>query len=244
MKLPLLSLASPSGCYQVLGQKWFGKRKERFWTVYSWTRSLVSQSSPDKPTMQINYIITDYRVKNKYPTMNQLQTWEMSYETGRESSEAVRDEESLKEIECDGKTSLFPSQEGERRLTMSIKGLLWLKLGFESFDTVTDLTSCTFREETEPHKLLKVMFKTGMDCHETYHRSTAWRSTAQQLLHTLAIHLRSWTFLLRSFMLHKYAFWGWLDGQKYKNGDLELKPSIEDGCVHHHLNTSSVKQGN
>lgn len=148
--------------------------------------------------------------------MNQLQTWEMSYETGRESSEAVWDEESLNENGCDGKTSLFPSQEVERRLTMSIKGLVWLKWGFESFDTVTDLTSCAFREETEPHELQKWMFKTGMDCRETYHRSTARRSTAQHVLHTLAIHLRSWTFQLRSFMLHKYAFWGWLDGQKYK----------------------------
>lgn len=55
--------------------------------------------------------------------MNQLQTWEMSYETGRESSEAVRDEESLNENGCDGKTALFPSQEGERWLILSIKGL-------------------------------------------------------------------------------------------------------------------------
>ncbi len=154
--------------------------------------------------------------------MNQLQTWEMSYETGRESSEAVRDEESLKEIGCDGKTSLFPSQEVERWLTMSIKGLeglLWLKLGFECFDTVTDLTPCSFREETEPHELLKVMFNTSIDCRETYHRSTARRSTAQQLLHTLAIHLRSWTIQLRSFMLHKYAFWGWT---KVQNGDVQI----------------------
>lgn len=54
-------------------------------------------------------------------TNYQQQTWERSYETGRESSGATQ--ESLKETECDGKTSLWPSQEGERWDLMSIKGL-------------------------------------------------------------------------------------------------------------------------
>lgn len=167
---------------------------------------------------QLQLHATHYRVKNKYPTINQLQTWEMSYKTGRLSSEAVLDAESLKETECDGKTCLWPSQEGERWLTMAIKGLeglVWLKWDFESFDTVTDLTFWAFREETKAHKHLKCMLKTGVDCLETYHRSTVRRSTAQHVLHTLAIHLRPWTFQLRSFMLHKYAFWGQVDSTKW-----------------------------
>ncbi len=216
MKLPLLSLASPSGCYQILGQKWLGKERSDFgpsslglslW----WAKALLINQ---QRKLQLHY--------NPLPCQKQISNNESTANLGN----VIRDRKRVLWSRMGWRIPKWKWVWWEN-LSFSITGswktahhvyqgfglTQWV---FESFDTVTDLTSCAFREETEPHELQKWMFKTGMDCRETYHRSTARRSTAQHVLHTLAIHLRSWTFQLRSFMLHKYAFWGWLDGQKYK----------------------------